>query len=34
MTSKQTFGEALFRLMERGVDIVFGVFGVHTLDVS
>jgi len=33
MTRKQTCGEALIRLLERrGVDTVFGIPGVHTLD--
>ena len=33
MTQKQTCGEALVRLLERrGVDTVFGIPGVHTLD--
>ncbi|MBL6930881.1 MAG: hypothetical protein ISR46_05220, partial [Rhodospirillales bacterium] len=33
MTSKQTCGEALVGLLERrGVDTVFGIPGVHTLD--
>jgi 5-guanidino-2-oxopentanoate decarboxylase len=33
MTSKQTCGEALVRFLERrGVDTVFGIPGVHTLD--
>jgi hypothetical protein len=34
MISKKTCVEALFRLTERGVDMMFGIPSVHTLNVS